>query len=290
MSAWTKSNGPMKDLISKTEYILKEVRSRFKNPAVLWSTGKDSTCMLHLIRSTFFGKVPFPVIHLDTGRKFPEIYEFRDMLAHEWNLNLIIGKNEEAMKRGVSPERDGHFFCCTALKTEALKQVLRKHRFDALILSIRRDEHYMRNIERYFSPRDKKFKWHIVRPKTRGEMGDAPFESLQSVELWNLYQTDFGEECSHVRVHPILHWTELDVWRYTKRENLPVNPLYFARNGLRYRSLGCRCCTSPIKSASSSIDEIIQELETTKTPERAGRAQDKEREFTMRRLRSLGYM
>jgi len=280
----------MKELISKTEYIIRQANSEFKKPAVMWSTGKDSTTMLSLIRDTFMGEVPFPVIHLDTVKKFPEIYEYRDMLAKEWDLNLIVGKNREALQKNMSPEKYGHLACCNALKTEALKQVLKEHRFDALIMSIRRDEHYMRNLERFFSPRDNEFKWHIVRPKRPGEVGDAPFESLQQVELWELYQTDFGKECSHVRVHPILHWTELDVWKYIREKGLPMNPLYFSKKGKRYRSLGCMCCTTPIESTASNVDEIIDELRTTKIPERAGRSQDKEREDTMRKLRALGYM
>ncbi len=279
----------MKGMISRTEYILKEAKSRFRNPAVLWSTGKDSTAMLSLMKNTFFGKVPFPVVHLDTGKKFREMYEFRKKISEEWNLDLIIGKNEKALIKGISPERNGHFRCCNALKTEALKIVLKEHGFDALIMSIRRDEHVMRNIERFFSPRDSNFEWHIVRPKTREEMG-VPFESLQPVELWDLYQTEFGDECSHVRVHPILHWTELDVWKYIQKEGVPVNPLYLSRKGKRYRSLGCECCTRPVRSYASDIDEIIKELETTRIREREGRTQDKEDEFTMRRLRSLGYM
>jgi len=274
------------NLVSKSEYIIREVRSRFRNPAVLWSTGKDSTCTLSLIRN-MFSRVPFPVVHLDTERKFPEMYEFRNKLSKEWDLDLIVAKNKEALDR-VSPKN--HLECCNALKTETLKQVLKEHCFDALILSIRRDEHYMRNIERHFSPRDEEFRWHIVRPKKPEEVGDAPFESLQNPELWDLYQTDFGEDCSHIRVHPILHWTELDVWKYTKENNLPVNPLYFSKNGKRFRSLGCVLCTTPIESTASNIDEIINELWNTKTPERSGRAQDKERGETMRKLRSLGYM
>jgi sulfate adenylyltransferase subunit 2 len=280
----------MKRLISKTEYILKHARAEFRNPAVMWSTGKDSTTMLSLIRDTFLGRVPFPVIHLDTGRKFPEIYGYRDRMAKKWNLNLIVGKNTEALRKGMSPEKHGHLACCNALKTEALKQVLQEHGFDALIMSIRRDEHYVRNLERFFSPRDSEFKWHIVRPKKPGETGDAPFEPLQQAELWDLYQTDFGPGCSHVRVHPILHWTELDVWDYIREKGLPMNPLYFSRNGHRYRSLGCMGCTTPIESAASNVEEIIEELKTANEPERAGRSQDKESEDTMRKLRALGYM
>jgi len=278
----------LRDFEQKSIFVLREAKARFENPAVLWSTGKDSTATLHLIRKAFFNEVPFPVVHIDTGRKFKEIYEFRDELAKRWNLNLIVARNEEALREGVSPETRSRFECCSLLKTEALKRCIEEHGFDALIVSIRRDEHEMRNIERYFSPRDKRFRWHIVRPKRRGERGDAPFESLQPVELWGLFQTDFGPECSHVRVHPILHWTEVDVWEYVKREGIPVNPLYFSKRGLRYRSLGCECCTQPIKSKAKSIDEIIEELRTTRERERAGRAQDKE--MLMRRLRALGYM
>jgi sulfate adenylyltransferase subunit 2 len=277
----------MNYLISKSEYIIREVRSRFRKPAVLWSTGKDSTCMLHLIRGALGGEIPFPVIHLDTGKKFREIYDFRKRLSEEWNLKLIIGTNAKALESGMSPEK-GYVNCCNALKTGALKQVLEEHRFDALIMSIRRDEHAMRNIERFFSPRDRNFEWHIVRPRNPEELGDSPFESLQPTELWDLYQTDFGNDCSHVRIHPILHWNEIDVWKYIKKEGIPVNPLYFSRDGLRFRSLGCECCTKPIKSEAGSIDEIIMELESTEIPERSGRSQDKE--HAMRKLRSMGYM
>lgn len=277
----------LKDLESKSIYIIREVKAKFRNPAVLWSTGKDSTCVLHLIKKAFFGKVPFPVIHIDTGMKFPEIYEFRDRIAKEWNLNLIVAKNEDALKKGVSPKTREKFECCHLLKTEALKTVIKKHGFDAIIVAIRRDEHSMRNVERFFSPRDENFKWHIVKPKD----GDVPFESLQDAELsgWNIFASDF-KDASHVRVHPILHWTEIDVWEYIKKNNVPCNPLYFSRNGKRYRSLGCMPCTKPVESDAKTIDEIIEEIKTTKIEERSGRLQDKEREDVMRRLRALGYM
>lgn len=280
----------LEKLVSKSLYILRQSKSEFRNPAVMWSTGKDSTAMLALVREAYMGEIPFPVIHLDTGKKFPEIYKFRNKLSKEWGFELIVGKNENAINERMSPDKFDHLRCCTELKTNALKQVLHEHKFDALIMSIRRDEHYMRNLERFFSPRDNELKWHIVRPKRPGEVGDAPFESLQQVELWELYQTDFGKECSHVRVHPILHWTELDVWKYIRDRNLPVNPLYFSKNGKRYRSLGCIPCTNPIASDAKNIDDIIEELEHTKEPERAGRSQDKEKEDTMRKLRALGYM
>lgn len=281
----------LNELEQESIYIIREALAQFKNPAVLWSTGKDSTAMLSLIRTAFFGKIPIPVVHLDTGHKFPEIYEFRDKLAKEWGFNLIVWKNEEALSKGMSP-KVGKFECCNALKTEALKQVLRKYKFDALIMSIRRDEHYIRNMERFFSPRDKEFNWHFIRPKTKEELkeGDAPFVSLQDTEMsgWGLFASDFGPDCSHVRVHPILSWSEVDVWRYIEREKLPINPLYYARNNKRYRSLGCMSCTDPINSSASTIGEIVEELKTTTERERAGRSQDKEQ--IMRRLRSMGYM
>jgi len=295
-----KTEVDLNELINDSIFIIREVKSRFKNPAIMWSTGKDSTSMLALIRRAFYGEIPFPVIHIDTSYKFPEIYEFRDKIAKEWNLNLIIGKNEEALKSGVCIDKGDHLKCCNALKTEALKIVLEKYKFDALIMSIRHDEHYMRNLERYFSPRDKEFKWHILRPKTESEIkeGDAPFVSEQQPELWNLYQTDFGPDCSHVRIHPLLLWTELDIWRFIKREKIPINPLYFADyvekrfgwKNKRFRSLGCMPCTKPVVSNAKTIDEIIEELRVTDVEERSGRSQDKEAEEIMRKLRCLGYM
>ena len=221
----------------------------------------------------FYSGIGLPIELHNTGYKFPEIYEFRDRIAREWNLDLIVARNEEALRRGMSPEK-GKLQCCTALKTEALKALIKERGFDALILAIRRDEHGIRAKERVFSPRDENFRWRYE---------DQP------AEMWDLYVKP-SEDFSHMRVHPLLHWTELDVWLYVKREGLPVNPLYFARNGKRYRSLGCMPCTVPIPSNASTIDEIIEELKTSKIPERAGRAQDKERAYMMQKLRSLGYM
>lgn len=264
---------PLRDLEKRSIALIREAKAQFKNPAVLWSTGKDSTATIWLCKKAFFGKVPFPVIHIDTSYKFPEIYEFRSKIAEEWNLNLIIAKNKKALEEGMSPEK-GRLKCCTELKTEALKDLIKEREFDALILAIRRDEHGIRAKERYYSPRDENFRWNYK---------DQP------AELWDLYVKP-SEDFTHMRVHPILHWTELDVWQYVKQEKLPANPLYFAKNGKRYRSLGCMPCTVPIPSKASTIDEIVQEIKTSKTPERAGRAQDKEKDCMMQKLRSLGYM
>jgi sulfate adenylyltransferase subunit 2 len=261
------------ELERKSISIIREAKAQFNNLAVLWSTGKDSTAMIWLCRKAFFGKVPFPVIHIDTSYQFPEIYEFRDRIAEEWRLDLIVAKNRDALEAEVSPEK-GRLECCTQLKTEALKKIIDEYGFDALILAIRRDEHGIRAKERIFSPRDGEFRWKYT---------DQP------AEMWDLYVKP-SKDFSHMRVHPILHWTELDVWEYVKQEKLPVNPLYFSKDGKRYRSLGCMPCTVPIPSEARTIDEIVEELKTTKIPERAGRAQDKERAYMMQKLRSLGYM
>lgn len=263
----------IQELEQKSIILLREAKAQFKNIACLWSTGKDSTAAVWLCKKAFFGKIPFPVVHIDTGYKFPEIYEFRDKIAKEWGFNLVIAKNEKALKQRMAPEK-GRLDCCTLLKTEALKNLIRKEKYDALILAIRRDEHGIRAKERYYSPRDEEFRWNYA---------DQP------AELWDLYVKP-SEDFSHMRVHLILHWTELDVWQYMKQEKLPVNPLYFAKDGKRYRSLGCMPCTVPVPSNAKTIDEIVEEIKTSKTPERAGRAQDKEKAYMMQKLRSLGYM
>jgi len=263
----------LNDLENRSLYILREAYAEFKRPAVLWSTGKDSTAALWLCRKAFFGEIPFPVIHIDTTFKFSEMYAFRDSLAKEWGLDLRVARNEEAIREGVGPEHS-KFECCTKLKTLALMRYLEENRFDALILAIRRDEHGIRAKERYFSPRDIDFKWNYK---------DQP------LEMWDQYQST-TEDKTHTRVHPILHWRELDVWEYVRQEGIPINPMYSARDGKRYRSLGCEPCTFPIDSDAKTVDEMVEELKVSKIAERSGRAQDKEKAFTMQKLRALGYM
>lgn len=254
-------------LEEKSTYVLREAKARFGKLAALWSMGKDSTAMLAIARKAFFGRVPFPVIHIDNGIDFQETYEFRKKLADEWGLELIVARS--VIKDDLSGVR-----CCGSNKTDALKKVLDERGFDGLIVSIRRDEHGIRAKERYFSPRDRDFRWNY---------GEQP------PEVWDF--TSRFEDTSHVRIHPLLQWNEIDVWRYVKQEGIPVNPLYFSRDGKRYRSLGCTQCTVSVRSDAASVDDIIAELQgNTNIAERSGRMQDKERENVMQRLRALGYM
>ena len=263
----------LKRLENQSIFIIREAYSQFKKVAMLWSIGKDSTCLLHLIRKAFYGKLPFPIMHLDTGYKFKEIYQFRDEYVKKWNLNLIICKNQKAIGRGISPTK-GKFECCTELKTNALREGIAKYGFKALYLGIRRDEHGIRAKERYFSPRDEDFEWDYKN---------------QPPELWDQYKTKAKDE-EHLRVHPLLGWREIDVWEYIKKENIPIVSLYFAKMGKRYRSIGCETCCNPVDSNAETIDRIIEELRTSKISERSGRAQDKESAYIMQQLRSLGYM
>lgn len=262
-------------LENKSIYVIREAYYRFRNVAMLWSVGKDSTTLLWLIRKAFFGKIPFPVIHIDTGYKFPEMYQFRDRLSREWGFPLLVGKNERKIEERMGPDKGMKLDCCTELKTNALKLVIQKYGFKAIFLGIRRDEHGIRGKERYFSPRDDQFQWN--------------YEN-QPAEIWDQYKSFLDDEEEHYRVHPILHFTELDIWRYVKRENLPIIGLYFSREGRRFRSIGCVPCCSPVESPASNIDEIIEEIRISKHSERAGRAQDKEDIYTMQKLRALGYM
>ncbi len=257
----------LKILEEKSIYLLREAKLRFNNVAALWSMGKDYTTMLALARKAFLGKVPFPVIHIDNSIDFPETYRFRDELAKKWKLDLIVGESE------INPDLVGSA-CCGKNKPETLKKLMATYGFDALVVSIRRDEHGIRAKERYMSPRDKNFRWNYKN---------------QPAELWDDYSSKLDVR-GHIRVHPLLDWNEIDVWNYIKQEKIPVNPLYFSRNGYRYRSLGCTHCTIPLKSDARGVNDIIRELETTKDEERSGRSMDKEREYVMSKLRALGYM
>ncbi|MBP2630233.1 MAG: Sulfate adenylyltransferase [Firmicutes bacterium] len=260
-------------LEAQSIYILREAYKKFGKLGMLWSIGKDSTVLLWLAKKAFFGHCPFPFIHVDTKYKIPEMIAFRDQMAKEYGLDLIVHSNEAALKAGMGPEK-GRLVCCKALKTDGLQQVVTQYEFEGLILGIRRDEEGSRSKERVFSERNKDSEWDYTN---------------QPPELWDQFKTDFPKG-NHIRVHPILHWNELDIWAYIEREQIPVVDLYFAKNGKRYRSLGCAPCTGQIDSEAITISEIIKELQNTKVSERAGRAQDQEDSYAMQKLRKDGYM
>ncbi len=290
----------LQKLESKSIHIIREAYANFKDLGMLWSIGKDSTVMLQLARKAFFGHVPFPLIHIDTKYKIPEMIEYRDRLTKEWKLNMIYGVNEEAIKSGnhYPGGKVGRVECCKLLKTTALKNTLMatgpRYRFDhekdkyvldesgevftGVIAGIRSDEEGSRSKERYFSVRDKKNIWEI------GE---------QAPEFWDQFNTDFAPG-THLRIHPLLDWTELNVWEYIKQENIPTVSLYYDQGeGKRFRSLGCHPCTFPVKSTAKNVDEIIAELKTGKfsdIAERSGRAQDAEDGGGLETLRRDGYM
>lgn len=263
-------------LESQSLFILREAFNKFGNMAMLWSIGKDSSVLLWLVRKAFFGHVPFPLAHVDTTYKIPEMIVFRDKLAALWGFDLVIGRAEAALAKGLTyPEGQAtRVECCTYLKRDGLQAVFDAHGFEAVVLGIRRDEEGTRAKERYFSPRDKNFQWNFR---------DQP------PEIWDQYKTDF-EPGTHLRIHPLLHWTELNIWEYIDRERIPIVPVYFARQGHRYRSLGCAPCTNPIASAADTVPGIIDELRHTRVAERSTRAQDQEAEDAFEKLRAMGYM
>lgn len=236
--------------------------------------GKDSNVLIWLAKKAFCGKIPFPVLHIDTTYEFPEMLEFRTWATNHYGLNLIVKINEEARARGVGYETHDPVTVTHELKTVALQQIMAEHKWDALITGIRRDEDPTRAKERYFSPRNADFEWDYKN---------------QPPEFWNQFTTAVkpGE---HVRVQALLDWTEIDIWRYIQRENIPIPQMYFSRKGKRYRSLGCWPITKPVDSNAATIDEIIEELRHTRTSERAGRAQDHHERNAMQKLRAKGFM
>lgn len=258
-------------LENQSIFILREAYNRIKPLAMLWSLGKDSNVMVWLSRKAFFGHVPFPVVHVDTGKKFKEMYQFRDRYAKEWGLNLIVGSCPpiDEIDPTLPPAARS-----AARKTAGLKSLIRTHGWNGIIAGIRSDEQAIRAKERVFSPRSETAQWDYI---------DQP------AEFWGQYNTSYPPG-THVRVHPLLAWRELDIWRYTQREGMPAISLYFARNGKRYRSLGDEDITFPVDSTASTMDEIISELKTTRVSERSGRAMDHEQENAFERLRRDGYM
>ena len=287
-------------LEARSVHILREAYSEFSNICMLWSIGKDSTVLLWLARKAFFGHVPFPLVHIDTSYKIPEMIEYRDKLAIEYNLDMIFGQNKKVLEEGNTfPNgKCSRIECCQLLKSEALRNTLSgewaRYRmnhvtgeyeqdkstepYTGVIVGVRADEEGSRSKERYFSPRDKNNDWDV---------GDQP------PEFWNQYKTDYAPG-THVRIHPLLDWTEVDIWEYIGRENIPTVSLYYNQgDGKRYRSLGCAPCTNPIESEAKNVDEIVEELKSGKLKniaERSGREQDKEDGGGLEELRKDGYM
>lgn len=290
----------LQELENKSVHIFREAYANFKNMCMLWSIGKDSTVLLWLARKAFFGHVPFPLVHIDTHYKIPEMIEYRDRLAKEWNLNMVYGQNEAALEeKQTFPDGNvDRITCCKNLKTNALVNTLsgkwKRYRlnhktgqyevdkntepYTGVIVGARADEEGSRSKERYFSPRDIESQWDI---------GDQP------PEFWNQFKTDFAPG-THLRIHPLLDWTELNIWEYIQRENIPTVSLYYNQgDGKRYRSLGCYPCTYPINSNSKNVEEIIEELKSGQLKniaERSGRAQDKDDGGGLETLRRGGYM
>jgi len=292
------------DHLTKIEHrsihILREAYSEFKSLCMLWSIGKDSTVLLWLARKAFFGHVPIPLVHIDTSYKIPEMITYRDRLASEWRLDMIYGQNKRALeeKQTFPDSKCSRLECCKLLKTEALVNTLsgnwpryrlnhdtgryeidsNREPYTGVIVGVRADEEGTRSKERYFSPRGKTSSWDVA---------DQP------PEFWNQYKTDFSPG-THVRIHPLLDWTELDIWEYIGREKIPTVSLYYNQgSGRRYRSLGCEPCTKPVESEAKNVSEIIEELKTGKfanIAERSGRDQDKEDGGGLETLRVDGYM
>ena len=293
----------LKALEAESIQIMREVAAEFDNPVMLYSVGKDSSVLLHLARKAFYpGKIPFPLMHVDTNWKFKEMIEFRDNLAEKYDFELLVHKNPEGMAMGMSPFEHGSATHTDVMKTQGLKQALDKHGFDAAFGGARRDEEKSRAKERVYSFRDKKHRWD---PKN------------QRPELWNIYNSkvDRGES---IRVFPLSNWTELDIWQYIYQEDIEMVPLYFAaerpvveRDGslimvddermplkegevpemksVRFRTLGCYPLTGAIESTAKTLPEIIQEMLLTTTSERQGRVIDNDSAGSMEKKKMEGY-
>jgi len=293
----------LQQLEAESIHIIREVAASFENPVMLYSIGKDSSVMLHLARKAFYpGKPPFPLLHVDTTWKFREMISFRDQMARESGMDLLVHINQEGVDMGVGPFTHGSARHTDIMKTQALKQALDLYKFDAAFGGARRDEERSRAKERIFSFRDQHHRWD---PKN------------QRPELWNIYNTevDRGES---IRVFPLSNWTELDVWQYIYRENIPIVPLYLAdvrpvveRDGMlimvdddrlpllpneriqhrsvRFRTLGCYPLTGAVESEARSLTEIIQEMLLATTSERQGRAIDRDSAGSMEQKKMEGY-
>ncbi len=297
----------LKQLEAESIHIIREVAAEFGNPVMLYSIGKDSAVMLHLARKAFFpGKLPFPVLHVDTRWKFQEMYRFRQKMVSEMGLDLITHINPDGVAQDMNPFTYGSAKHTDVMKTEGLKQALDKYGFDAAFGGARRDEEKSRAKERVYSFRDSKHRWD---PKN------------QRPELWNLYNGKVKKGES-IRVFPLSNWTELDIWQYIYLEQIPIVPLYFAAerevvelNGtlvmidderilsyltpeqkasthkkmVRFRTLGCYPLTGAVESTATTLPEIIQEMLLTRTSERQGRVIDHDATGSMEEKKRQGY-
>ncbi|WP_285258476.1 sulfate adenylyltransferase subunit CysD [Halopseudomonas bauzanensis] len=293
----------LKQLEAESIHIIREVAAEFQNPVMLYSIGKDSAVMLHLARKAFYpGRLPFPVLHVDTGWKFREMYSFRERMVEEMDLDLLVHMNPEGVAQGVGPFTHGSAVHTDVMKTQGLKQALDKYGFDAAFGGARRDEEKSRAKERVYSFRDKHHRWD---PKN------------QRPELWNIYNGKVHKGES-IRVFPLSNWTELDIWQYIYLEGIPIVPLYFAaerpvvnRDGslimvddermplnpgetpemkmVRFRTLGCYPLTGAVESTAATLPEIIQEMLLTRTSERQGRVIDHDQAGSMEEKKRQGY-
>jgi sulfate adenylyltransferase subunit 2 len=293
----------LKQLEAESIHIIREVAAEFDNPVMLYSIGKDSAVLLHLARKAFApGKIPFPLMHVDTDWKFKEMIAFRDQLAEKYGFDLIVHKNQRGLDMGISPFVHGSATHTDIMKTESLKQALDKHGFDAAFGGARRDEEKSRAKERVYSFRDKNHRWD---PKS------------QRPELWNIYNGKVNKGES-IRVFPLSNWTELDIWQYIYLENIEIVPLYLSaerpvveRDGtlimvddermpleegeevmmkkVRFRTLGCYPLTGAVESTAATLPEIIQEMLLTKTSERQGRVIDHDSAGSMEKKKMEGY-
>jgi sulfate adenylyltransferase subunit 2 len=292
----------LKLLEAESIHILREVAASFEHPVMLYSVGKDSSVMVRLAQKAFHpGKIPFPLLHIDTSMKFKEMYAFRDHFAKEIHADLRVYANQEALAEGVNPWDLGTIKCCALLKTQALLKAIKEGGYDAAFGGARRDEEKSRAKERIFSFRDEFGQWD---PKN------------QRPELWGLYNTLVNKGES-IRVFPLSNWTELDVWQYIHQEKIPVVPMYFAkerdmiiRDGqlipldgpvplkegekpqkvmCRFRTLGCYPCTGAILSKAATVPEIIEEILTVKNSERITRLIDHDQDSSMEQKKKEGY-
>ena len=293
----------LQELEAESIHIIREVASEFENPVMMYSIGKDSSVMVKLAQKAFApGKIPFPLLHIDSHWKFREMIKFRDKFCTENNINLIVHKNEEGVKQGVGPFTHGSKLHTDIMKTQSLLQALDEHKFDAAFGGARRDEEKSRAKERIFSFRDNFHQWD---PKN------------QRPELWNLYNTEVHRGES-IRVFPISNWTELDVWQYIRQESIPIVPLYFAKprkvvdmdgqlilvddermpgelsakqeiRTVRFRTLGCYPLTGAVESEADTIEKIIEEMMTETQSERTTRVIDFDQDGSMEQKKREGY-